>query len=223
MNVNILIFSVCSRSYITSFGLFCKYAVLANMSRGDWLIYTTIVKRSTWIMCNILPSLRCIAVRFLPLPLHTPDSRYAHKQNADERQTHIGIRSGAKCPTHQQGRPATSFSDGQSAENEKFHPHLAIPQQAVDLLIAEQKSTLATRICSRRPRPGLCMTRTPSDGRMTKFQRPSVRNTLFNFRNAQFIKIVTQTVNLGVTIREYLYNFLTITAIIHDVFCHFFF
>lgn len=90
-------------------------------------------------MCNILPSLRCIAVRFLPLPLHTPDSRYAHKQNADERQTHIGIRSGAKCPTHRQGRPATSFSDGQSAENEKFHPHLAIPQQAVDLLIAEQK------------------------------------------------------------------------------------
>ena len=48
-------------------------------------------------------------------------------------------------------------------------------------------------------------------------------NTLFNFRNAQFIKIVTQTVNLGVTIREYLYNFLTITVIIHDVFCHFFF
>ena len=46
---------------------------------------------------------------------------------------------------------------------------LAIPQQAVDLLIVEQKSTLATRICSRRPRPGLCMTRTPSDGRMTKF------------------------------------------------------
>ena len=47
---------------------------------------------------------------------------------------------------------------------------LAIPQQAVDLLIAEQKSTLATRICSRRPRPGLCMTRTPSDGRMTNFE-----------------------------------------------------
>ena len=46
---------------------------------------------------------------------------------------------------------------------------------------------------------------------------------LFNFRNAQFIQIVTQTVNLGVTIREYLYNFPTITAIIHDVFCHFFF
>ena len=95
------------------------------MSRGDWLIYTTIVKRSTWIMCNILPSLRCIAVRFLPFPLHVPDSRYAHKQNADERQTHIGIRSGAKCPTHRQGRPATSFSDGQSAENEKFHPHFS--------------------------------------------------------------------------------------------------
>lgn len=110
MNVNIFIFSVCSRSYITSFGLFCKYAVLANMSRGDWLIYTTIVKQSTWIMCNILPSLRCIAVRFLPFPLHVPDSRYAHKQNADERQTHIEIRSGAKCPTHRQGRPATSFS-----------------------------------------------------------------------------------------------------------------
>ena len=125
MNVNIFIFSVCSRSYITSFGHFCKYAVLANMSRGDWLIYTTIVKRSTWIMCNILPSLRCIAVRFLPFSLHAPDSRYAHKQNADERQTHIGIRSGAKCPTHRQGRPATSFSDGQSAENEKFHPHFS--------------------------------------------------------------------------------------------------
>ena len=46
---------------------------------------------------------------------------------------------------------------------------LAIPQQAVDLLIAEQKSTLATRICSRHPRPESCMTRTLSGGRMIKF------------------------------------------------------
>ncbi len=46
---------------------------------------------------------------------------------------------------------------------------LALPQQAVDLLIAEHRNTLATRICFHRPRPELCMTRTLSAGRTTKF------------------------------------------------------
>ena len=40
-------------------------------------------------MCNIFLSLRRIAVRFLRFPLHAPDGKCAHEQNADEHQAHI--------------------------------------------------------------------------------------------------------------------------------------
>ena len=93
MNVNIFVFSICSRSYITSFGQFCKYDVLANMSRDYWLIYTAVAKQSACIMCNILLSLRCIAVRFFLFPLHAPDGKRAHEQNVDKCQTHIAIQN----------------------------------------------------------------------------------------------------------------------------------
>ena len=46
---------------------------------------------------------------------------------------------------------------------------LALPQQAVDLLIAEHKSTQQTRICFRPPRPEPCMIRTLFAESMTKF------------------------------------------------------
>ena len=49
MNVNIFVFSIYSRSYITSFSHFCKYDVSANMSRDDWLIYTSIAKQNAWM------------------------------------------------------------------------------------------------------------------------------------------------------------------------------
>ncbi len=51
---------------------------------------------------------------------------------------------------------------GQSAENTQLRANAGPPQQAVDLLIAEHKSTLTIRICFHRPRPEPCMTRTPS-------------------------------------------------------------
>lgn len=44
-------------------------------------------------MCNILLSLRCIAVRFHLFPLHAPDGKRAHEQNVDKRQTHIAIQN----------------------------------------------------------------------------------------------------------------------------------
>ena len=51
--------------------------------------------RETRYLYNVQysPSLRCIAVRFLPFPLHAPDGKCAHKQNVNERQTHIAIQN----------------------------------------------------------------------------------------------------------------------------------
>ena len=54
MNVNIFVFSIYSRSYIISFSHFCKYDVSANMSRDDWLIYTSIAKQNAWMRITYL-------------------------------------------------------------------------------------------------------------------------------------------------------------------------